>query len=41
VNREEGFVGTSLKRDEYVNDCSDIDDIVIMDQSGEMGWSPD
>jgi topoisomerase-4 subunit A len=36
VNREEGFVGTSLKRDEYVDDCSDIDDIVIMTKSGEM-----
>tara|TARA_R110002050_G_scaffold16019_2_gene49067 strand:+ start:167014 stop:169701 length:2688 start_codon:yes stop_codon:yes gene_type:complete len=36
VNREEGFVGTSLKRDEYITDCSDIDDIIIMTKSGEM-----
>ncbi len=36
VNREEGFVGTSLKRDEYVTDCSDIDDIIIITKSGEM-----
>ncbi|MDP5230759.1 MAG: DNA gyrase/topoisomerase IV subunit A [Cellulophaga sp.] len=36
VNREEGFVGTSLKRDEYVDDCSDIDDIIIITKSGEM-----
>jgi topoisomerase-4 subunit A len=36
VNREEGFVGTSLKRDEYVTDCSDIDDIIIFTKSGEM-----
>lgn len=36
VNREEGFVGTSLKRDEYVDDCSDIDDIIIITKNGEM-----
>jgi len=36
VNREEGFVGTSLKRDEYVTDCSDIDDIIVFTQKGEM-----
>ncbi len=36
VNREEGFVGTSLKRDEYVTDCSDIDDIIIFTKSGHM-----
>jgi len=29
VNRKEGFVGTSLKKDEYVTDCSDIDDIIV------------
>lgn len=36
VNREEGFVGTSLKRDEYVTDCSDIDDIIVFTAGGEM-----
>ena len=36
VNREEGFVGTSLKRDEYVTDCSDIDDIIVFTKKGEM-----
>ncbi|QRM90148.1 DNA gyrase/topoisomerase IV subunit A [Lacinutrix sp. WUR7] len=36
VNREEGFVGTSLKRDEYVGDCSDIDDIIVFTKSGKM-----
>lgn len=36
VNREEGFVGTSLKRDEYVCDCSDIDDIIVFTQDGKM-----
>tara|TARA_R110000868_G_scaffold3811_12_gene23521 strand:- start:2561 stop:5236 length:2676 start_codon:yes stop_codon:yes gene_type:complete len=36
VNREEGFVGTSLKRDEYITDCSDIDDIIVFTQDGKM-----
>ena len=36
VNREEGFIGTSLRRDEYVCDCSDIDDIIVFTKSGEM-----
>ena len=36
VNREEGFIGTSLRRDEYVTDCSDIDDIIVFTQSGKM-----
>src|SRR5690554_336656 len=36
VNRSEGFVGTSLKRDEYVADCSDIDDIIVFTEDGKM-----
>ncbi|MEX0289458.1 MAG: DNA gyrase/topoisomerase IV subunit A [Flavobacteriaceae bacterium] len=36
VNREEGFVGTSLRRDEYVTDCSDIDDIIVFTKNGQM-----
>jgi topoisomerase-4 subunit A len=36
VNREEGFVGTSLKKDEYVTDCSDIDDIIVFTEEGKM-----
>ena len=36
VNREEGFVGTSLKKDEYVADCSDIDDIIVFLGDGKM-----
>nr|WP_315143258.1 DNA gyrase/topoisomerase IV subunit A [uncultured Flavobacterium sp.] len=36
VNREEGFVGTSLKKDEYVTDCSDIDDVIIFLRDGKM-----
>jgi topoisomerase-4 subunit A len=30
VNRTEGFIGTGLKKDEYVCDCSDIDDILVI-----------
>ena len=36
VNRAEGFVGTSMRRDEYVTDCSDIDDIIIFTKNGQM-----
>ncbi len=36
VNRAEGFVGTSLKRDEYVADCSDIDDIIVFTEDGKF-----
>ncbi|WP_339920452.1 DNA gyrase/topoisomerase IV subunit A [uncultured Flavobacterium sp.] len=36
VNREEGFVGTSLKKDEYVTDCSDIDDVIVFLRDGSM-----
>lgn len=36
VNKEEGFVGTSLKKDEYVCDCSDIDDIIVFTKDGKM-----
>ena len=34
VNREEGFIGTSLKKDEYVTECSDIDDIIVFRADG-------
>lgn len=36
VNRAEGFIGTSLKKDEYVDDCSDIDDIIVFTKDGKM-----
>ena len=36
VNREEGFIGTSLRKDEIVCECSDIDDIIIFTQDGRM-----
>ena len=35
INREEGFIGTSLKKDEYVCNCSDINDIIIFYKDGK------
>lgn len=34
INREEGFVGTALKKDEFVCECSDIDDIIVFRKDG-------
>ena len=34
VNRAEGFAGTSLKKDEFVCECSDIDDIIVFREDG-------
>ncbi|MDR0749859.1 MAG: DNA gyrase/topoisomerase IV subunit A [Tannerellaceae bacterium] len=34
INRQEGFIGMSLKKDEYVCNCSDMDDVVIFYRSG-------
>ena len=36
VNREEGFIGTGLRKDEFVTECSDIDDIIVFTKSGRM-----
>lgn len=36
VNRKEGFIGTSLRKDEYVTDCSEIDDIICFTRDGTM-----
>lgn len=35
VNRKEGFIGTGLKKDEYVCDCSDIDEILVIRKNGK------
>ena len=35
INREEGFIGTTLKKNEYLFDCSDIDDIIIFYRDGK------
>jgi topoisomerase IV subunit A len=36
VNRAEGFIGTGLKKDEFVTDCSDLDDIIVFTKGGKM-----
>lgn len=36
VNRADGFIGTGLKKDEFVADCSDLDDIIAFTKSGKM-----
>ena len=36
VNRSEGFIGTGLKKDEFVADCSDLDDIIAFTKGGKM-----
>lgn len=36
MNKKEGFIGTTLKKDTYVCDCSDIDDIIVFTKQGKM-----
>ncbi len=36
VNRVEGFVGLGLKKDEFVSDCSDMDDVIVFFKNGKM-----
>ena len=36
INREEGFVGYGLKKDEYISECSDISDIIVFRKDGIM-----
>ncbi|MBT7897133.1 MAG: DNA gyrase/topoisomerase IV subunit A [Flavobacteriales bacterium] len=36
INRQEGFIGTNLRKDEFISDCSDIDDIIIIKDNGLM-----
>ena len=36
INREDGFIGTAMRKDEYISDCSDIDDIIIFKKDGTM-----
>ena len=35
INRAEGFIGTSLKKDEFVTNCSDIDDVILFYKDGK------
>lgn len=34
INQKDGFIGTSLKKDEYLFDCSDIDDVIVFKKDG-------
>lgn len=34
INREDGFIGTSLKKDEFIANCSDMDDVIIFYKNG-------
>ena len=36
MNKEEGFIGTAMRKDEFVCDCSDIDDIIVFKKDGSM-----
>ena len=36
INRSEGFVGTTLKKEEFVEECSDIDDVIVFTEEGNM-----
>jgi topoisomerase-4 subunit A len=36
VNKKEGFIGTSLKKDEFVSDCADIDNVIVFKADGKM-----
>jgi topoisomerase IV subunit A len=36
VNRTEGFIGTGLKKDEFIADCSDLDDVIAFTKAGKM-----
>ncbi|SFO68969.1 topoisomerase-4 subunit A [Chitinophaga sp. YR627] len=36
VNRADGFIGTSLKKDEFIADCSDLDNIIVFKKDGKM-----
>lgn len=40
INREEGFIGTSLKKDEFIACCSDIDDVIIFFRDGKYMITP-
>ncbi len=36
VNKKDGFIGTGLKKDEFIGDCSDIDDIIVFRKDGKF-----
>lgn len=40
INREEGFIGTALKKDEFIANCSDLDDVIIFYRNGKYIITP-
>ena len=40
INREEGFIGTGLKKDEFIGNCSPIDDVIIFFRDGKYIITP-
>lgn len=40
INREEGFIGTSLKKNEFIANCSDLDDVIIFFRDGKVLVTP-
>ncbi|PDH52874.1 MAG: DNA topoisomerase IV [Cryomorphaceae bacterium MED-G14] len=36
INRSEGFIGTTLRKEEFVEECSDIDDVIVFTEEGNM-----
>lgn len=40
INREEGFIGTSLKKDEFIDNCSNLDDVIIFYKDGKYIITP-
>lgn len=40
INREEGFIGTGLKKDEFINNCSNLDDVIIFYKDGKYTITP-
>lgn len=40
INREEGFIGTGLKKDEFITNCSDLDDVIIFFRDGRYIITP-
>ena len=40
INREEGFIGTGLKKDEFIANCSDLDDVIIFFRDGRYIITP-
>ena len=40
MNRDDGFIGTTLRKDEFVSDCSDLDNIIVFKQDGNFIVTP-